>query len=214
MFKAGQLLQAIILYLSSLLISIWHGLQTDPITQSHLMPVSQPWLDNHGHFSSLTSWPLDTLWRWQIPSLQGTAICPQQSGHLTGYPLLPPQPSPGWKSWNYQDNQEHPLSVLLAPNGHHHYQLHQFMLGLQLQEVPPSQALWSPLIPPNWQIPWDSILMDFIEGLPLSDGHDTILVVVSHLTKMALFILPSEIMMLRTWLASSCHRSSQSTAPW
>ena len=31
--------------------------------------------------------------------------------------------------------------------------------------------------------------MDFIEGLPLSDGHDMILVVVCHLTKMALFIL-------------------------
>src|SRR5882724_2573840 len=30
--------------------------------------------------------------------------------------------------------------------------------------------------------------MDFIEGLPLSGGHDTILVIVSHLTKMALFI--------------------------
>src|SRR5882724_3180251 len=30
--------------------------------------------------------------------------------------------------------------------------------------------------------------MDFIEGLPLSDGHDTILVVVCCLTKMALFI--------------------------
>ena len=30
--------------------------------------------------------------------------------------------------------------------------------------------------------------MDFIEGLPLSDGHDTILVVVCRLTKMALFI--------------------------
>src|SRR5882724_7951224 len=30
--------------------------------------------------------------------------------------------------------------------------------------------------------------MDFIEGLPLSDGKDTILVVVCHLTKMALFI--------------------------
>src|SRR5882724_8226727 len=30
--------------------------------------------------------------------------------------------------------------------------------------------------------------MDFIEGLPLSDRHDTILVVVCHLTKMALFI--------------------------
>jgi len=32
------------------------------------------------------------------------------------------------------------------------------------------------------------ISMDLIEGLPLSDGHDTILVVVCHLTKMALFI--------------------------
>jgi len=30
--------------------------------------------------------------------------------------------------------------------------------------------------------------MDFIEGLPLSNGHDMILVVVWHLTKMALFI--------------------------
>src|SRR5882724_2551191 len=30
--------------------------------------------------------------------------------------------------------------------------------------------------------------MDFIKGLPLSDGHDTILVVVFCLTKMALFI--------------------------
>jgi len=30
--------------------------------------------------------------------------------------------------------------------------------------------------------------MEFIEGLPLSDGHDTILVIVCHLTEMALFI--------------------------
>src|SRR5882724_8499756 len=30
--------------------------------------------------------------------------------------------------------------------------------------------------------------MDFIEGLPMSDGHDTILVVVCHLTKMTVFI--------------------------
>src|SRR5882724_4285586 len=36
MFKAGQLLQAIILNSASLLISIWHGLQTDLTTQSHL----------------------------------------------------------------------------------------------------------------------------------------------------------------------------------
>src|SRR5882724_1225967 len=41
---------------------------------------------------------------------------------------------------------------------------------------------------PIGEWPWDSILMDFIEGLPLSNGHDTILVVVCCLTKMALFI--------------------------
>ena len=41
---------------------------------------------------------------------------------------------------------------------------------------------------PIGEQPWDSISMDFIEGLPLSDGHDTILVVVCRLTKMALFI--------------------------
>src|SRR5467141_3491359 len=36
MFKAGQLLHAIVLESASLLVSIWHGLQTDPITQSHI----------------------------------------------------------------------------------------------------------------------------------------------------------------------------------
>src|SRR5882724_4683209 len=41
---------------------------------------------------------------------------------------------------------------------------------------------------PIGEQPWDSISMDFIEGLPLSNGHDTILVVVCHLTKMVLFI--------------------------
>ena len=36
--------------------------------------------------------------------------------------------------------------------------------------------------------PWSSISMDFIEWLPVSQGFDTILVVVDRLTKMALFI--------------------------
>ena len=36
MFKAGQLFRAIILDSASLLVSIRHGLQTDPIAQSHL----------------------------------------------------------------------------------------------------------------------------------------------------------------------------------
>src|SRR5467141_491886 len=36
MFKAGQLLRAIVLDSASLLVSIRHGLQTDPIAQSHI----------------------------------------------------------------------------------------------------------------------------------------------------------------------------------
>jgi len=36
----------------------------------------------------------------------------------------------------------------------------------------PSQALQPSSIPPNGKKPWDSILMDFIKGLPLSDGHE------------------------------------------
>ena len=40
-------------------------------------------------------------------------------------------------------------------------------------------------IPPR---PWSSISMDFIEGLPLSEGYDTILVIADRLSKAALFI--------------------------
>src|SRR5882724_6207228 len=36
MFKAGQFMHAIVLDSASLLVSIRHGLQTDPIAQSHI----------------------------------------------------------------------------------------------------------------------------------------------------------------------------------
>ena len=40
-------------------------------------------------------------------------------------------------------------------------------------------------IPPR---PWDSISMDFIKTLPLSDGYDAILVIIDRLSKQGIFI--------------------------
>ena len=37
--------------------------------------------------------------------------------------------------------------------------------------------------------PWNSISMDFIKKLPMSDGSNTILVIVDCLTKQSIFIL-------------------------
>ena len=41
---------------------------------------------------------------------------------------------------------------------------------------------------PIGEQPWSSISMDHVEALPLSDGYDSILVVVCRLTKQAIFL--------------------------
>ena len=55
--------------------------------------------------------------------------------------------------------------------------------------------------------------MDFIEGLPLLDGHDMILVVVCCLTKMALFIPTFQGIDAEDLARIFCHKSLQSMAP-
>src|SRR5258708_3887772 len=48
------------------------------------------------------------------------------------------------------------------------------------------QAIWTPQTTSN--PPWESISMDFIEQLPVSEGFTAILVIVDRLTKQSLFI--------------------------
>ena len=50
----------------------------------------------------------------------------------------------------------------------------------------PYRLLKQPLIPER---PWNSISMDFIEKLPLSNSSDMILVIIDRLTKQSIFIL-------------------------
>lgn len=56
----------------------------------------------------------------------------------------------------------------------------------QKQSTTHPSGLLQPLSLPNQ--PWDEVTMDFIEGLPKSQGVDTILVVVDQLSKFAHFL--------------------------
>ncbi|SYW81968.1 uncharacterized protein UHO2_00453 [Ustilago hordei] len=50
----------------------------------------------------------------------------------------------------------------------------------------PNMTAWIADYVASCPIPWGSILLDFIEGLPLSRGYDSILVIVDRLTKYAI----------------------------
>src|SRR5882672_6373145 len=189
MFKAGQLLRAIVLDSASLLISINHDLQNEPIAQSHitrlrvgrdsitaskpdvLMP--DPWsLSQDGDFLCYKG-------QLYVPDHPATRLDVLRSCHdhrLAGHPGITKtikniRRQFYWpKLAAFVTDYIHSCATCCRSKSLHHkpFGPHQFL--------------------PIGKRPWDSISMDFIEGLPLSNGHDTILVVVCHLTKMALFI--------------------------
>jgi len=151
MFKAGQLLRAIILDSASLLVSIRHGLQTDMIAQSHLTrfqvgPDStttitataspDPWsLSQDGNFLCYKG-------LHYVPDNQDVRLdilCSHHDHCLAGHPGI----TKTIKNIRRQ--------FLLAPNGRLCHQLHPLMFSVQSQQVPPSQALWPSLFPPNWR---------------------------------------------------------------
>src|SRR5260370_30881980 len=69
--------------------------------------------------------------------------------------------------------------VSLCMNCAHTKTLHHKLYG-KLKQLPIPTKLWN------------SISMDFIEHLPVSNGFTAILVVVEHLTKQSLFIPPHD----------------------
>ena len=62
--------------------------------------------------------------------------------------------------------------------------------------------------------PWNSILMDFIEQLPLSSGSTAILVVVDRLSKQSIFILTHDTITSPSLQSSSYSMCSLSTVYW
>src|SRR5882724_10698520 len=178
MFKAGQLLRAIILNSASLLVSIRHGLQTDPIAQSHLTRLRvgpdstttitataspDPWsLSRDGDF-------LHYKGLLYVPDNQDIRLDILHSHHdhrLAGHPGITKTIK------NIRHQFYWPQMVTFVTDYIHSCSVCHHSKSLHHKPFGPHHFL------PIGQCPWDSISMDFIEGLPLSDGHDTILVVV------------------------------------
>jgi len=179
-FKPSQLLRAVVLDSAALLVSIKQGLATDPFAQAHLECLRSLQLPQEPNNDP-----------WSLTKDSGFLL-------FKGALYVP-------------DHADVRLDVLRSHHDHHlagHLGIGKTITNIRCQSglnqfvtdyvrscstCRRSKLVHHKPFGPHRFLPiaihpWDSISMDFIEGLPLSENHDTILVIVCCLSKMVLFI--------------------------
>jgi Integrase zinc binding domain/Integrase core domain len=186
MFKAGQLIRTIILDSASLLTSIQQGQATDPLSAGHISRLESgeqavvppnakpdPW--SLGEDGKMLLYKQCTY----VPDHNDIHLDILHSLHdhqLAGHPGIGKTMKSICRQYHWPHMSTFVTDYIRSCSKCRHAK------SIHHKPFRPLRFL------PIGERPWDSISMDFIEGLPLSDGHDMILVIVDRLTKMALFI--------------------------
>jgi len=182
MFKPGQILRAVLLDAAALLSSIKQGLRTDPEAAKHFERLRNA----NTPSKSTDEWSLSDdrellLYKGSIyvPNQKDVRLDVLRSTHdhrLAGHPGI----SKTLK--NVRQQFYWPRMIPFITDYVKSCTTCRRTKSIHHKPYGPLKFLPAP------HRPWDSISMDFIEGLPPSEDFDTILVVVCRLSKMALFI--------------------------
>lgn len=184
--KSSQLLASVILDLASSLSLIREGMQHNEFATCQILLLNMPTPHQYStspqpepHYSLTAAGNLVWKGALYVLNYRSTCLTLLQSchdHHLAGHPGISKTTQLLCQQYFWPNvTQDVTCYVQSCPTCHHAKTVHHKPYGpLQFLPIP--------------EQPWSSILMDFIEGLPMSSGHDTILVIVDQLTKMALFI--------------------------
>jgi Integrase zinc binding domain len=176
MFKAGQPIRATILDSASLLTSIQQGQVTDPLSAAHINRLQSneqagvppnvkpdPWSFSEDGKTLLFNQ------RTYVPDhndIRLDILCSLHDHQLAGHPGI----SKTMKSICWQYHWPHMSTFVTNYIG----SCSKCRQAKSIHHKPFGPLRFLPI----GEQPWDSISMDFTEGLPLSDGHDMILVIV------------------------------------
>ena len=127
MFKAGQLICAIILDSISLLTSIQQGQLTDPPSSSHISHLQMNNQANIPWNMKPDPWTLGEDGKTLLYK-QWTYVCPQPQWYLPRHTLLTTWSSVSRPPRHQQNNEKYSKTVPLAEHVYFHNQLHQVLL--------------------------------------------------------------------------------------